>query len=555
MIGTTVGSYRIAEKIGEGGMGAVFRGIDEMLEREVAIKMLRPELTSQPHVVERFRSEAVTLAKLNHPNIATLYSFLRQGEHFFMVMEFVKGETLDDVIRKYGAMPVPRAIELFCHALEGIEHAHKMGIIHRDIKPANLMLSQEGTIKVMDFGIARVLGTARLTRQGSVVGTIEYMSPEQVQGEEGDARSDIYSLGILFYEMLTGRVPFHSTSEFALMKAQIEEAPPPPRMFAPHIPVAVEQAIMRALAKKPDARYQSAGEFRASVLRSQAGATTGPKSAYAVQQPRTSEPRPSGPTPSLTQQGTLPLAAMPSSTKSDGAPSHPTASSQVKETVLGGAAVVSPVIQKETRLPSHQPFATNPEQHFHQQQHQVSIFQRLNWKHYTAIGAALLILLIAPFAIIAGLNARNQSVAPPLPPSQEEQTEQAAEPPAPPAENQVAPLPSDTPVSEIPVEGSSKTPRPRDSKGVGYNQPSDSTAVAPPPVAPPPTQPPPPAKSEPVAGNKEEPKKEEAKKEESRKEEAKKEEEKKEKKKSGGVGGFFKKVFGGGDKEEKKKKP
>ncbi|HEY7544404.1 MAG TPA: serine/threonine-protein kinase, partial [Blastocatellia bacterium] len=134
MIGTMVGSYQITEKIGEGGMGAVFRGIDVMLEREVAIKMLRPELASQPQVVERFRSEAVTLAKLNHPNIATLYSFLRQGDHFFMVMEFVKGETLDDVIRRLGAMPVERASTLFCQALEGIEHAHKMGIIHRDIK-------------------------------------------------------------------------------------------------------------------------------------------------------------------------------------------------------------------------------------------------------------------------------------------------------------------------------------------------------------------------------------------------------------------------------------
>lgn len=275
MIGNLVGSYKVTDKIGEGGMGAVFKGIDLMLEREVAIKMLRPELASQPQVVERFRSEAVTLAKLNHPNIATLFSFLRQGEDFFMVMEFVRGETLDSLIRRSGAMPCDRAIALLCQALEGIDHAHRMGIIHRDIKPANMMLTETGTLKVMDFGIARVLGTSRMTKQGNIVGTIEYMSPEQVRGLETDARSDIYSLGILLYEMLTGRVPFASDSEYDLMKMQIEDAPEPPRVFSPLIPQPVEQAIMRSLAKKSEARFQGAAEFR-NVLLSAIGVAVAP---------------------------------------------------------------------------------------------------------------------------------------------------------------------------------------------------------------------------------------------------------------------------------------
>jgi serine/threonine-protein kinase len=266
MIGHVVGSYKVTEKIGEGGMGAVFKGIDLMLEREVAIKMLRPELASQPQVVERFRSEAVTLAKLNHPNIATLFSFLRQGEDFFMVMEFVRGQTLENLIRRSGAMTCDRAIALFCQALEGIDHAHRMGIVHRDIKPANMMLTENGTLKVMDFGIARVLGTSRMTKQGNIVGTIEYMSPEQVRGQETDARSDIYSLGILLYEMVTGHVPFYSDSEFDLMRMQIEDAPRPPRMLSANIPHTVEKAIMRALAKKIEARFQSAADFRAALI-------------------------------------------------------------------------------------------------------------------------------------------------------------------------------------------------------------------------------------------------------------------------------------------------
>ncbi len=266
MIGQIIGTFRIEQKIGEGGMGAVFRGHDLMLEREVAIKALRPELARQPELVARFRSEAVTLAKLNHSHIATLYNFLRHGEDYFMVMEFVRGKTLDEVIRQSGAMDVERAVRLFCQALEGIAHAHALGVIHRDIKPANLMLAANDEVKVMDFGIARVLGTARQTKTGRLIGTLEYMSPEQMRGAETDARSDIYSLGILLYEMLTGRVPFQADSEYELMRAQVETNPPPPREFKADIPIAVEAAILQALAKDPAARFQSAAEFRSTLI-------------------------------------------------------------------------------------------------------------------------------------------------------------------------------------------------------------------------------------------------------------------------------------------------
>lgn len=265
MIRQKIGQYQILEQIGTGGMGAVYRGIDRMLEREVAIKMLRPELARDHQLVKRFRTEAVTLARLNHPHIATLYSFFREDEDFFMVMEFVPGQTLEDVLIQSGALPLERARSIFDQALQGIEHAHRHGIIHRDIKPSNIVLAREGTVKVMDFGIARVLGTARMTQTGRLIGTLEYMAPEQVQGREGDARSDIYALGVLLYEMLTGRVPFEADSDYALMQAQIEQPPPPPRTLLPDLPAAVEAVILRALAKDPEERFQTASALRDAI--------------------------------------------------------------------------------------------------------------------------------------------------------------------------------------------------------------------------------------------------------------------------------------------------
>ncbi|MBV9927948.1 MAG: serine/threonine protein kinase [Acidobacteria bacterium] len=297
MIGQVFGNYKITQKLGEGGMGEVYRGVDMMLEREVAIKFLRPELASQPQVVERFRSEAVTLAKLQHANIATLYSFMRQGESFIMVLEFVRGVTLDHVIQQRGAIPVEQAIPIFCQMLDGIQEAHSEGIIHRDIKPANMMLTEKGTLKVLDFGIARILGTARMTRQGNIIGTIEYMSPEQVRGFETDARSDIYSLGMLLYEMLTARCPFDIQNEFELMKAQIEQYPVPPRQLNPAIPEVVEQAIWKSIHKDPAQRFQSAAEFRAFLLN--AGfAATGRIEPLAVGDPNAFGTRPTSNPPS-----------------------------------------------------------------------------------------------------------------------------------------------------------------------------------------------------------------------------------------------------------------
>jgi serine/threonine-protein kinase len=265
MIGRIVGNYKILEKLGEGGMGAVFKGVDVMVEREVAIKVLRPEIARQPEVVERFRSEAVTLAKLNHPGIATLFSFFRQGDEFFMVMEFVPGRTLDGLLRDFGPMPVEQAAPVFAKILAGIEHAHQLGILHRDIKPANVMLTTAGAVKVTDFGIARILGAARMTRQGNIVGTLEYIAPERIKGEDHDARSDIYSLGAMLYEMLSGHIPFERENEYAMMQAHLMEPPPPLNRFGLNIPPEIEAVAMRALAKRQEERFPTAADFAVAL--------------------------------------------------------------------------------------------------------------------------------------------------------------------------------------------------------------------------------------------------------------------------------------------------
>lgn len=270
MIGQLVGQYRITEKLGEGGMGAVYKAVDVMIEREVAIKMLRPEIAGNPDLLQRFRAEAVTLAKLNHAGIATLYNFMQHGENFFMVMEYVPGRTLEEVERERGALEWQTSVPLFEKILDAVQPAHESGILHRDIKPANIMLTTWGAIKVMDFGIARMLGTARMTREGSMVGTIEYIAPERVKGKESDARSDIYSLGVVLFEMLSGRLPFQCDSEWELMRCHLQDPLPSFQDLQVDVPRQIEEVVRRATAKSADDRFDSCDEF-AQALKAASG--------------------------------------------------------------------------------------------------------------------------------------------------------------------------------------------------------------------------------------------------------------------------------------------
>ncbi len=265
MIGEVIGNYKVLEKLGEGAMGTVYKGVDVMVERQVAIKVLRPDIAMRGEVVERFRSEAATLAKLNHSSIAALYAFFRHDSQLCMVMEYVPGVTLETHLREHGAFSVKSAVPLFCDVLDAIDYAHHQGVLHRDIKPGNILLMPDGGAKVTDFGIARVLGKSRMTREGNIIGTLEYIAPERIKGQESDFRSDIYSLGVVLFEMLTGRLPFEADTEFALMEAHLHHPAPSFAELGIHTPEGIQNAVFTAVAKEPDRRFSSAHEFRAAL--------------------------------------------------------------------------------------------------------------------------------------------------------------------------------------------------------------------------------------------------------------------------------------------------
>ena len=265
MIGTTVGKYRIVDKLGRGGMGTVYKAVDQTLDREVAIKVLNPDLTD-PDVLKRFRAEAVTLARLNHPGIATIFELHHHGDDVLMVMEFVRGETFHDLSDRLGAIAPPQAAHLCMQVLDALAHAHRAGVVHRDLKPANLMITEGGTVKVMDFGIARVLGSEHFTHGGYMMGTPAYMAPEQVLGRQIDGRADLYSVGVVLYRLLSGRLPFNADTAISMVQMQISEAPTPILSFKPDLPAWCVAIVERALAKSPSDRFQSAEEFRSALL-------------------------------------------------------------------------------------------------------------------------------------------------------------------------------------------------------------------------------------------------------------------------------------------------
>ncbi|HEX5876963.1 MAG TPA: Stk1 family PASTA domain-containing Ser/Thr kinase [Actinomycetota bacterium] len=259
--------YEVGRLLGAGGMAEVFEGRDRLLARRVAIKVLQTQFARDPSFLIRFKREAQAAASLSHPNIVGVYDTGTEDGTHFIVMEFVDGRTLKDVIRAEGPLYPERAAEICADVCSALVAAHARGLIHRDIKPGNVMLTPEGKVKVMDFGIARATTSETITQTAAVVGTAQYISPEQAQGQTVDYRSDIYSVGCCLFEMLTGTVPFTGATPVAIAYRHVREDPTPPRMLNPDVPAPLEAICLKAMAKLPDNRYQTAAELHDDLER------------------------------------------------------------------------------------------------------------------------------------------------------------------------------------------------------------------------------------------------------------------------------------------------
>ena len=267
------GRYRVEETLGEGGTSSVWRGVDVVLDRNVAIKVLRSR--GDERFVARFRREAQAAAALNHPNIVSVYDTGSDNGVQYIVMELVEGETLADVLRREGPLPPQRAVAMGAAIARALHAAHGAGLVHRDVKPGNVMVTPTGEVKVMDFGIARGAADDTLTQTGTVIGTAAYLAPEQARGDKADPRTDVYALGCVLFEMVTGRPPFIGGSALELAYQHVNEDPSPPSELAP-VPADLEAAIMRALDKDPDRRFPSAKAMLNALSGTEAGRDTEP---------------------------------------------------------------------------------------------------------------------------------------------------------------------------------------------------------------------------------------------------------------------------------------
>jgi serine/threonine-protein kinase len=267
MIGELVDHYRVLELVGRGAMGVVYKALDVNLDRTVAIKVMSAEARNDPNFVERFRQEARVQGALNHPNVALLFDYFVHDGAPVAVMEFIDGESLEQLIRRRGAIPAREAIPLFKQALRGVAAAHRAGIIHRDLKPANLMVTRDDVVKVMDFGIAKRQGVTGGTKASTSIGSPYYMAPEQILGRAVDCRTDVYALGVTLYELLSGCRPFNTRgkAEYLVLDAHVNDVPEPPTVYRFGIPQPIVDAVMRSLAKDPDARFQSAEDFMSAL--------------------------------------------------------------------------------------------------------------------------------------------------------------------------------------------------------------------------------------------------------------------------------------------------
>jgi serine/threonine protein kinase len=272
--GTFADRYEIIEEVGKGGMGRVYKVFDRKIKENIALKLLKPEIAADLRTIERFRNELKFARKISHPHVCRMYDLGEIGQMHYITMEYVTGEDLKSFIRRAGHLTEPKALAIAEQITEGLAEAHRLGVIHRDLKPQNVMIDRDGNAKVMDFGIARSLHAAGFTGSGIMVGTPEYMSPEQAEASGVDQRSDIYSLGIIIYEMVTGKVPFSGETPLSVALKQKTEIPRNPRELNAMISEELSRLVMKCLEKEKEDRYQTAAELRADLDRIEKGLPT-----------------------------------------------------------------------------------------------------------------------------------------------------------------------------------------------------------------------------------------------------------------------------------------
>ena len=267
MIGTLLlNRYELLEKIGEGGMGTVYKAKCHLLNRFVAVKILKAELSNDEDFVARFKREATSIARLSHPNIVNVHDVGTENNINFIVMEYINGKTLKQIIKENGRLSSEKTLDIAFQIAKALECAHKNNIIHRDIKPDNIMITEDNMVKVMDFGIAKVADSRTVTNSNNIMGTVRYFSPEQAKGSFVDCRTDIYSLGIVMYEMVTGQVPYNAESSISIAMMHIQEPVIPPKEIITDIPENINQVILKSMQKEPIKRYQTAREM-ADILK------------------------------------------------------------------------------------------------------------------------------------------------------------------------------------------------------------------------------------------------------------------------------------------------